>query len=214
MKILDLFNEINLVYGMISEYCTEQSCPVMTAALPTGHTCEYCWADGDQIKTPIKVSAPQYMDYLFAWVQRSLDDETLFPTAPGVDFPAHFHSTMCALSRRLFRVFAHTYHNHYERVVELEFLPHLNTCFKHFTYFVQEFGLVRSEELQPLQLLIDELLAIDQARWPNQASRGSRLADCPNEASRALGDSDSIVGVSNSVDSGGRTSRCSSISVS
>ena len=32
--------------------------------------------------------------------------------------------------------------------------PHLNTCFKHYMYFVYEFNLIpRKEELQPLQEL-------------------------------------------------------------
>ena len=36
--------------------------------------------------------------------------------------------------------------------------PHLNTCFKHYMYFVNEFDLIpRKEELQPLQELIDRL---------------------------------------------------------
>ena len=36
--------------------------------------------------------------------------------------------------------------------------PHLNTCFKHYMYFVNEFDLIpRKEELQPLQEPIDRL---------------------------------------------------------
>ena len=67
--------------------------------------------------------------------------------------------------RRLFRVYAHIYFQHKERVVELTFEAHLNSCFKHFAYFVLEFGLVRSEELRPLQSLIDKMLQEDDAKW-------------------------------------------------
>ena len=49
--------------------------------------------------------------------------------------------------------------------------PHLNTCFKHFVYFVYEFNLIPNRtELSPLQELIDKLLERDRAR----RSRGHR----------------------------------------
>jgi len=38
---------------------------------------------------------------------------------------------------------------------------HLNTCFKHFVYFIQEFSLVEKKELAPLQELIDRLTTKD-----------------------------------------------------
>lgn len=61
-----------------------------------------------------------------------LDDESTFPTRPASPFPPDFRQTVSQIFRRLFRVYAHTYHNHYERMVGLSFVPHLNTCFKHF----------------------------------------------------------------------------------
>lgn len=45
---------------------------------------EYHWADGTNIKKPIKCSAPKYIDYLMTWVQDQLDDETLFPSKIGI----------------------------------------------------------------------------------------------------------------------------------
>jgi hypothetical protein len=44
---------------------------------------EYLWADGDTIKKPIRVSAPEYVDYLMTWVQSILDDESIFPSRVG-----------------------------------------------------------------------------------------------------------------------------------
>jgi hypothetical protein len=44
---------------------------------------EYHWADGTTIKKAIKVSAPEYVDYLMTWVQNQLDDETIFPSKIG-----------------------------------------------------------------------------------------------------------------------------------
>jgi hypothetical protein len=50
--------------------------------------------------------------------------------------------------------------------------PHLNTCFKHYMYFVYEFNLIpRKEEVAPLQELIDKLMDLDaQARRTYQST--------------------------------------------
>ena len=63
--------------------------------------------------------------------------------------------------KRLFRVYAHIYHQHFPQVVQLAEEAHLNTSFKHFIYFVQEFNLVSKAELAPLADLIEKLGAKD-----------------------------------------------------
>jgi len=52
------------------------------------HRFEYFWADGKNIKNPIKCSAPDYMEHLMTWVQEQLDDETIFPNRVGTWCPA------------------------------------------------------------------------------------------------------------------------------
>lgn len=79
ISAVDFFNQINMLYGTITEFCTEDSCPIMSA----GPKYEYHWADGHTVKKPIKCSAPKYIDYLMTWVQDQLDDETLFPSKIG-----------------------------------------------------------------------------------------------------------------------------------
>lgn len=79
VSAVDFFNQINMLYGTITEFCTEESCPIMSA----GPKYEYHWADGHTVKKPIKCSAPKYIDYLMTWVQDQLDDETLFPSKIG-----------------------------------------------------------------------------------------------------------------------------------
>lgn len=44
---------------------------------------EYRWADGVQIKKPIEVSAPKYVEYLMDWIETQLDDESIFPQRLG-----------------------------------------------------------------------------------------------------------------------------------
>lgn len=154
---VDFFNQINMLYGTITEFCTEDSCSIMSA----GPKYEYHWADGQTVKKPIKCSAPKYIDYLMTWVQDQLDDETLFPSKIGVPFPKNFLTIAKTILKRLFRVYAHIYHQHFQEVVRLGEEAHLNTSFKHFIYFVQEFNLIDRRELAPLQELIEKLTGKD-----------------------------------------------------
>nr|CAD7194280.1 unnamed protein product [Timema douglasi] len=141
VNTVDFFNQINMLYGTITEFCTEESCSIMSA----GPKYEYHWADGHTVKKPIKCSAPKYIDYLMTWVQDQLDDETLFPSKIGVPFPKNFLSIAKTILKRLFRVYAHIYHQHFSEVVQLGEEAHLNTSFKHFIFFVQ----VELEEVNP-----------------------------------------------------------------
>jgi len=141
VNTVDFYNQINMLYGTITEFCTPQECPVMSA----GPRYEYHWADGVNIKKAIKVSAPEYVDYLITWVQNQLDDETLFPSKMGVAFPKSFQAIVKNIFKRLFRVYAHIYHSHFPKIVSLGEEAHLNTSFKHFIYFVQEFQLIEKK---------------------------------------------------------------------
>eukprot|EP01087_Luapelamoeba_hula_P019508 TRINITY_DN6464_c0_g1_i1.p1 TRINITY_DN6464_c0_g1~~TRINITY_DN6464_c0_g1_i1.p1 ORF type:complete len:242 (-),score=29.14 TRINITY_DN6464_c0_g1_i1:59-718(-) len=157
VNTVDFFNQINLLYGSITEFCTPKACPVMSA----GPKYEYLWADGKTIKKPIKVSAPEYTDFLMTWVQSILDDEDIFPSRVDVAFPRNFQQVVKNIFKRLFRVYAHIYYSHFHKIVSLGEEAHLNTCFKHFYYFIQEFNLVDKKEMAPLQDLIDSLTARD-----------------------------------------------------
>ncbi|MBW04700.1 MOB kinase activator 1A, partial [Eschrichtius robustus] len=93
VNTVDFFNQINMLYGTITEFCTEASCPVMSAGP---------------------------------------------------------------------RVYAHIYHQHFDSVMQLQEEAHLNTSFKHFIFFVQEFNLIDRRELAPLQELIEKLGSKDR----------------------------------------------------
>lgn len=146
VNTVDFFNQINLLYGSITEFCTQETCSCMSA----GPQYEYHWADGVNIKKPIQCSAPEYVDYLMTWVQQQLDDEAIFPSELGVPFPKDFETRLKNIYKRLFRVYAHMYHSHIEKIITLGAEPHLNTCFKHFMFFILEFSLVERKELEPL----------------------------------------------------------------
>ena len=85
------------------------------------------------MKKPIKCSAPKYIDFLMTWVQArslsilfmflmvftqdQLDDEALFPSKIGVPFPNNFLNIAKTILKRLFRVYAHVYHQHFKVVI-------------------------------------------------------------------------------------------------
>jgi MOB kinase activator 1 len=151
---VDFYNEISLLYGTISDFCTPETCPTMSA----GTKYEYLWADGVTVVKPVKVSAPEYVDLLLAWIEGQISDEALFPTSVDRPFSKTFKSNVVKnIFKRLFRVYAHIYHSHFHTIVELGAEAHINTCFKHFICFVVVFDLVDRKELAPLEDLINRL---------------------------------------------------------
>lgn len=65
------------------------------------------------------------------------NSDTDYFVLAGVPFPRNFLSIAKTILKRLFRVYAHIYHQHFPEVVQLGEEAHLNTSFKHFIYFVQ-----------------------------------------------------------------------------
>ncbi|KAB2077154.1 hypothetical protein ERO13_A06G075900v2 [Gossypium hirsutum] len=144
VNTVDFFNQVNILYGTLTEFCTANNCPTMSA----GPKYEYRWADGVTIKKPIEVSAPK------------LEDEAIFPQKLGAPFPPNFRDVVKTIFKRLFRVYAHIYHSHFQKIVSLKEEAHLNTCFKHFVLFTWEFRLIDKGELAPLSDLVDSILQL------------------------------------------------------
>ncbi|TFY53656.1 hypothetical protein EVJ58_g9333 [Rhodofomes roseus] len=125
---------------------------------------EYLWEDGVRYKRPTKLPAPEYVDALMNWAQGLLDNEDVFPNRIGVPFPKNFRDTIRTIFRRMFRVYAHLYSNHFDHICALGIEAHLNTSYRHFFLFVHEFDLVDKKELAPLDELNDAILAEDKTR--------------------------------------------------
>jgi len=184
VNTVDFFNEISLLYGTITEFCTPSTCPVMSA----GPQYEYLWADGVKVKKPIKVSAPEYVDLLMSWVETQLNDEHIFPLQLGTPFPKNFlQQHVKVIFKRLFRVYAHIYHSHFQKIVGLGAEAHLNTCFKHFIYFVYEFKLIDPKELEPLKDLIDSLMGKDSGTSSADAKTDAKTSTTTSEAKTSGG---------------------------
>lgn len=84
------------------------------------------------------------------WVEGQINNEDIFPTKMDVPFPPNFTNVCKKILTRLFRVFVHVYIHHFDRLVALGAEAHVNTCYKHFYYFVTEFNLVAEKEFEPL----------------------------------------------------------------
>ncbi|XP_074251054.1 MOB kinase activator 3B isoform X1 [Saimiri boliviensis] len=146
VHVVDFFNRINLIYGTICEFCTERTCPVMSG----GPKYEYRWQDDLKYKKPTALPAPQYMNLLMDWIEVQINNEEIFPTCVGVPFPKNFLQICKKILCRLFRVFVHVYIHHFDRVIVMGAEAHVNTCYKHFYYFVTEMNLIDRKELEPL----------------------------------------------------------------
>jgi MOB kinase activator 1 len=91
------------------------------------------------------------------WIQNMLDDESVFPTRAGNEFPRDFAQIVRQIFKQLFRVFAHIYWAHFDKLVHLRLEGHFNSLFAHFMAFSREFDLVEKKEHAPLIELITEL---------------------------------------------------------
>ena len=75
----------------------------------------------------------------------------------GVSIPKKADAVMRLILKRLVRVYAHMYYQHFDTFKELRVDAVLNTSFKHFVYFIQEFQLISKKDLMPLESLIASL---------------------------------------------------------
>ncbi|KAI4657608.1 uncharacterized protein J4E78_005996 [Alternaria triticimaculans] len=159
VNVVDFYNQINLLYGSITEFCSPQSCPEMKAT----DEFEYLWQDSENYKKPTKMPAPEYIEHLMAWIQSNVDNESMFPSRIGVPFPKTFPALIRNMFKRLYRVYAHIYCHHYPVIIELGLEPHLNTSFKHYVLFIDEHGLASGSKdfWGPLGDLVESMLRSD-----------------------------------------------------
>lgn len=137
------------------------------------------------------------------WVENQLNNENLFPWQPGVPFPKNFLSVIKVIFKRLFRVYAHIYHSHFQHIMSLGLEYHLNTCFKHFIFFIDEFKLVDDKELAPLAELIQQFKArkdlVPEGGVNNSITQGiTSTANNPNANSTNITPSITSTGASGS----------------
>ncbi|GMM32435.1 Mob2 protein [Martiniozyma asiatica (nom. inval.)] len=148
LNVFEFYNHLNKFYGVIADYVTPDKYPTMTADPQT----EYVWLVGNN--RSVSLPANKYIEYALTWISNKLNDQSLFPTKGGMAFPHSFTKDVKGICRQLFRIIAHIYWNHFEKIVHLSLEAHWISYFSHFVSFVREFDLVDSKELEPLAMLI------------------------------------------------------------
>ncbi|KAK7028126.1 Maintenance of ploidy protein mob2 [Paramarasmius palmivorus] len=142
VNIYDFYTNLNEFYGVITECCTQQSCPTMSA----GPSLNYLWITQD--RKQISLAAPTYIDSVMSSVQTLLEDETMFPTKSGQEFHQAFPTTIRHIYRQFLRIFAHIYHAHFQEILNLRSEPHFNSLFAHFLAFGKEYGLLDPKDIK------------------------------------------------------------------
>ena len=107
------------------------------------------------------------------WVSELIDDESVFPSLLNKPFPQNFKATCSDIIRRLFRVYAHIYIDHIQHIrnPRLDEEAHLNTSFRHFILFAQEFQVFILSQSLP-----NHFLPVDSPKRARPASEDHRSA--------------------------------------
>lgn len=142
-----------MIWDIVNEVGVENF--AVGQGFPSGF--EYRWADPRTKSSPISCSGPQYINYVLNWVEDEINNETLFPTSSFAPFPKNFLQAIKVIYTRIFRVFAIVYSYHFQKLEKIGAVSHLNTSFKHFLFFIWEYDLVQSNELEALQEIVQEI---------------------------------------------------------
>lgn len=74
----------------------------------------------------------------------------------GSGFPKEFVGVCQNIFRQMFRIYSHLYWAHFiDPFYHLNLQKHLNSCFSHFILTATEIDMLKSQELEPMQPLID-----------------------------------------------------------
>lgn len=149
LNVFEFFTNLNHFYGVIAEYVTPEAYPTMNAG---PHT-DYLWLDANNRQ--VSLPAGQYIDLALTWINNKVTDKNLFPTQNNVSFPQAFLRDVQRVMIQMFRIFAHIYHHHFDKIVHLSLEAHWNSFFAHFISFSKEFNIIDRNEMIPLLPLIE-----------------------------------------------------------
>jgi len=153
---VSFLNEAVIIYSSIMEFCTKETCPVMSA----GPKIQYKWLEGKNVRTakPITLCAPEYVDKFLSWAQTNLGDEKVLPLSVGKKFPKTLPGIIRNVFKHVFRIYAHIYLNHLRNIIALGNDDYVNSSFKHFIHFANHFQLMEIQDYTPLKDLIKAIM--------------------------------------------------------
>eukprot|EP01130_Rhizamoeba_saxonica_P011504 TRINITY_DN477_c0_g1_i2.p1 TRINITY_DN477_c0_g1~~TRINITY_DN477_c0_g1_i2.p1 ORF type:complete len:242 (-),score=52.63 TRINITY_DN477_c0_g1_i2:60-785(-) len=154
----ELFNQIEQLYDPISGYCTEDTCPTMSA----GARFQYLWAEGEHRGKPVSLCAREYIINLALWSEDLIFDESIFPEDDS-EPSKNFRSVTDKIWRRLIRVLYHIYHHHIDEIKSLSLQDQLVQLTRFYCLFSLEYDLIRDPaQYEPISKLLDQIVP---ERW-------------------------------------------------
>eukprot|EP00761_Pharyngomonas_kirbyi_P002925 gb/GECH01002929.1/.p1 GENE.gb/GECH01002929.1/~~gb/GECH01002929.1/.p1 ORF type:complete len:216 (+),score=56.63 gb/GECH01002929.1/:1-648(+) len=139
VHVIDFYNNLSRLYQTVEEEC---SVDCINDVMHAGPSCNYFWKEGKNI---LEVSSHEYILRSFEVISQDIDN---FPDDSA--FPSSHLKTIKNDFKKMLRIFAHIMAQHFRVVTANGFEAHLNTSFKHFSYFVLEFKLVDKKEFNPI----------------------------------------------------------------
>lgn len=148
LNVFEFYTNLAQFHGVIQEYITPEQYPTMNA----GPGVDYLWLDANNKN--IILPAHQYIDLALSWISNKINDRNLFPTSNGIPFANNFPRDVQRIMIQMFRIIAHIYYHHFDKIVHLSLEAHWNSFFAHFISFVNEYRIIDKRELLPLNDLI------------------------------------------------------------
>jgi len=149
--VLALFHHVNALYGAVCEFCTKESCPVMCGP----GNLQFLWVDDKNKK--IKYPAPQYVDCVMSFAERTVRSEDTFPTKYGNEFPANFDVVLRKLCRLLYHVLAHLHAAHWEQLRMLGVGSQAVAVHWHLASFARHFQMLETKDATNLAEITNSL---------------------------------------------------------
>ncbi|KAJ3442222.1 mob kinase activator-like [Anaeramoeba flamelloides] len=146
VNTIEFYNRVNVIYAIISESCTSTTCPKMSAA-------------------------PEYIERLLNWIEEIVENPKIFPQTENEKYPKSYKKYIKMIFKRLLRVFAHVYANHFDEMRELGADSHLNSCYKHFLFFILHFKLIQKTELAPLQSINKKIFEREKSKRKKKSKK-------------------------------------------
>mmetsp|Transcript_5459 Transcript_5459/g.6905 ORF Transcript_5459/g.6905 Transcript_5459/m.6905 type:complete len:303 (+) Transcript_5459:202-1110(+) len=154
---VDFFNEVSLLYGMVENFHHQSSriasyrelqeewktkkktirLPPFNKGFPEGFVHASLNGDGDGIV---------YVNNVIVWLEDIIDNPGVFPELEDETFPDDFKTKyLPEMFKKMLRIFAIVYSVCWPIVVEYEADAHINTCFKHFYFFMKRYNLLKKK---------------------------------------------------------------------
>lgn len=107
------------------------------------------------------------------FTQKTVSDESIFPTKYANEFPSSFESIARKILRLQFHVIAHLYAAHFREIALLGLHTHLNLTFAHLTALHRRFNLIDEKETDVLRDLEVALRLTDDSNHSVSSSSNS-----------------------------------------